>query len=133
MPLKFKGEIQSFQKRLEKNHTHKMLVAQLCLTLCDTLWTVAHQVPLSMEFSRQEYWNEFCHFLLQGIFLTQGSNPGLLCLLHWQAESLPPCHPGSSMYTYIPSLLSLPPATSHPSRSSQSTGLSSLCYSIAPH
>ena len=35
-----------------------MLVAQLCLTLCDTLWTVAHQVPLSMEFSRQEYWNE---------------------------------------------------------------------------
>ena len=21
-----------------------------------TLWTVAHQVPLSMEFSRQEYW-----------------------------------------------------------------------------
>ena len=26
-----------------------------------------------------------CHFLLQGIFLTQGSNPRLLCLLHcWQ-------------------------------------------------
>ena len=21
-------------------------------------WTVAHQVPLSMEFSRQEYWSE---------------------------------------------------------------------------
>ena len=30
-----------------------------------------------MEFSRQEYWNG-CHFLLQGIFLTQGSKPGLL-------------------------------------------------------
>ena len=28
---------------------------QLCLTLCD-LWTVAHQAPLSMELSRQEYW-----------------------------------------------------------------------------
>ena len=27
-----------------------------------------------------------CHFLLQGIFLTQGSNPPLLCLLHWQVE-----------------------------------------------
>ena len=27
-----------------------------------------------------------CHFLLQEIFLTQGSN---LCLLHWQAGSLP--------------------------------------------
>ena len=22
-----------------------------------TLWTVVHQAPLSMEFSRQEYWN----------------------------------------------------------------------------
>ena len=29
-----------------------------------------------------------CHFLLQGIFLTQGSNPRLLRLLHWQAGSL---------------------------------------------
>ena len=25
--------------------------------LCGTPWTVAHQVPLSMEFSRQEYWS----------------------------------------------------------------------------
>ena len=30
-----------------------------------------------------------CHFLLQGIFLTQGLNP---CLLHWQVGSLPLCH-----------------------------------------
>ena len=29
------------------------------------------------------------HFLLQGTFLTQGWNPGLLCLLHWQVGSLP--------------------------------------------
>ena len=27
-----------------------------------------------------------CHFLLQGIFLTQGSNPRLLYLLHWQLD-----------------------------------------------
>ena len=26
---------------------------------------------------------------IQGIFPTQGSNPHLLCLLHWQADSLP--------------------------------------------
>ena len=32
------------------------------------------------------------HFLLQRIFPTQGSNLGLLCLLHWQADSLPPSH-----------------------------------------
>ena len=30
-----------------------------------------------------------CLFLLQGIFLTQGSNPSLLRLLHWQGDSLP--------------------------------------------
>ena len=41
-----------------------------------TPWTVAYQVPLSMGFSRQEYWNG-CHFLLQEISLTQGSNLGL--------------------------------------------------------
>ena len=33
--------------------------------------------------------NETCYLLLlQGIFLTQGSNLYLLCLLHWQADSL---------------------------------------------
>ena len=31
-------------------------VAQLCLTICDP-WTVAQQAPLSMRFSRQEYWS----------------------------------------------------------------------------
>ena len=36
-----------------------------------------------------------CHFLLQGIFLIQASNPCLLCLLHLQAGSLPLCHLGS--------------------------------------
>ena len=30
-----------------------------------------------------------CQSLLQGIFPTQGSNPRLLWLLHWQADSLP--------------------------------------------
>ena len=36
-----------------------------------------------------------CCAFLQGIFLTQGSNPYLLCLLHWQAGSLPLAPPGS--------------------------------------
>ena len=35
-----------------------------------------------------------CHFLLQEIFLIQGSNSHLLCLLHWQAGSLPLGPPG---------------------------------------
>ena len=34
---------------------HAMLL-QSCLTV--TLWTVAHQTPLSMVFPRQEYWSE---------------------------------------------------------------------------
>ena len=33
-------------------------------------------------------------FLLQGNFPTQGLNPCLLCLLHWQAGSLPLVPPG---------------------------------------
>ena len=28
-----------------------------CVQLCATLWTAAHQAPLSMGFSRQEYWS----------------------------------------------------------------------------
>ena len=28
-----------------------------CVQLCVTLWTVARQAPLSMGFSRQQYWN----------------------------------------------------------------------------
>ena len=47
------------------------------IQLCVTLWTVAHQCPLSRGFSRQEYWSG-SHVLLPGIFLTQGSN---FCLL----------------------------------------------------
>ena len=42
-----------------------------------TPWTVAYQVPLSMGFSRQEYWVGSLSFL-QRIFPTQGLNPGLL-------------------------------------------------------
>ena len=44
------------------------------------------------------------HFLLQGIFLTQGSNSHLLHLLHWQADSLPLCcleSPGSSLHAFF--------------------------------
>ena len=68
----------------------------VCVCVCvlshvwpfSTPWTVTHQAPLPMEFSRQEYWSG-CHFLLQGIFPTQGLNPSLLCLLHRQVDSLP--------------------------------------------
>ena len=60
-----------------------------------TSWTVAQQAPLPMGFPRQEYWSVGCHFLLHGIFRTQGWNLCLLCLLHWQLNSLPQSHLGS--------------------------------------
>ena len=49
-----------------------------------TLWTVAQQAPLTVGFSRQEYWNEF-PFSSPGDFSTAEMN---LSLLHWQADSL---------------------------------------------
>ena len=36
-----------------------------------------------------------CHFLLQRIFLTQGLNLSLLCVLHWQVDSWSLSHLGS--------------------------------------
>ena len=57
-----------------KNESECMLS---CGYLFATPWTVAHQAPLFMEFPRQECWSG-CQPLLQAIFLTQGSNPGLL-------------------------------------------------------
>ena len=58
------------------------------------LWAVTHQAPLSMGFSKQEYW---CGLPCPppGDLLYPRSNPHLLCLLHWQVDSLPPCHLGS--------------------------------------
>ena len=55
-------------------------VAQSCLLLA-TPWTAAHQAPLSMEFSRQEYWSGLPLPSLQAILGTayfQPKPPGLL-------------------------------------------------------
>ena len=42
-----------------------------------------------------------CHFLLQRIFPIQGSNPCLLHLLHWQADSLALHDVGNPIYKYL--------------------------------
>ena len=69
-----------------------------------------------------------CCFLLQGIFLTQGSNPRILHLLHWQADSLPLSHlgsPGQPLQAPISRFF----------LSSQTETLSPLCNNslLAPH
>ena len=43
----------------------------------ETLWTIACQAPLSMEFSREEYWSEL-PFPSPGELPDPGSNLGLL-------------------------------------------------------
>ena len=68
--------------------------AQSCLTLCDP---IDCSLPGSSVHGDSPGKNsgQGCHFLLQGIFPTQGQNPHLH-LLHWQADffiSLPPGKP----------------------------------------
>ena len=50
-----------------------------------TPWTVAHQAPLSMGLSRQEYWSGL-PFSSPGDLLDPGIEPGFPAL---QADSLP--------------------------------------------
>ena len=63
-----------------------------CVQLFVAPWTAARQAPLSMEFSKQEYWSGFLLPTL-GDFPTKKLNPHLFCLLHWRVCSLPlaPC------------------------------------------
>ena len=61
------------------------LVAKLCPTVFTTPWTVIFQVPMSMEFPRQNT-GVGCHI----------PNPGIKPhLLHWPEDSLPLSHRGS--------------------------------------
>ena len=72
-------------------HYSKVSLAQSCLNLGDPM--DCSQTPLSMEFSRQEYWSGL-PFPSPGDLPDRGSNSRLLCLVHWQAGSLPPVTPG---------------------------------------
>ena len=41
------------------NHNEEEVKSLNCVQLCAIPWTVAYKAPLSMEFSRQEYWSGF--------------------------------------------------------------------------
>ena len=69
--------------------TCEMLVAQSC-QLFATPKTVVGQAPLSMEFSRQEYWSGLL-FPLPWDLPDPQIKPGPPV---WQADSLPPEPPG---------------------------------------
>ena len=99
-----------------------MLRWSSCVRNCATPWTVAHQALLSMGFSRQEHWSG-CHFLLQGIFLTQGS-------------TLSPAWAGGFSTTEPPETLTLR-FTDHKIDGKEKTCLltmkTSLCLSLFEH
>ena len=93
---------------------------QLCLTLCDPM---DYSPPGSSVHGDSPGKNTgvVCRAFLQGIFLTQRSNP---CLLHWQAGSLPQHHLGSHRrrdWNQFLSKLSGLPSSQLPARKS-STG-----------
>ena len=63
----------------------------------DTTWTVAHQAPLSVGIPSKKT-GVGCHFLLQGIFLIQGSN---LCPLYGRQILYPLSHQGSLFIAHL--------------------------------
>ena len=87
-------------------HTHTdvllvnvyVLVAQSCPTLCNPMDCSPSAFSVYRIFPGRNT-EVGCHFLLQGIFLTQGSNSHLFHLLHWQVDSLPVGSPGKSLLT----------------------------------
>ena len=71
---------------------------ELCSVMSDSLWP--HRVYPARLLCLWDFPGKNTrlgyHFLLQRIFLTQGSNPWPLHFLHWQEDSLPPVPPGKS-------------------------------------
>ena len=64
-----------------------------CIQLSVTPWTVAARLLCPWNSSGKNT-GVGCHFLLHGIFLTQGSNLHVLCLLHCRQILYPLSHPG---------------------------------------
>ena len=81
--------------------------ALICSAVSDftTPWTVAHQAPLSMELSRQEYWSGL-PFLLPGDL----PNPGIKARSPaLQADSFPAELPGKPQWSARHYLIPTPP------------------------
>ena len=84
----------SFYQTFREELTPNLLmcsIAYSCPTLLQPSWTVANQASRSWDFPSKNT-GAVCHFLFQGIILSKGLYPCLLCLLHWQVDSLPLSH-----------------------------------------
>ena len=84
------------QSPIPAGHSYLMALLSACtcvlshVQLFATPWTVAHQAPLSMGFSRQGYWSGL-PFPSPGDLPNPGIEPGSPAL---QADSSPLCHLG---------------------------------------
>ena len=70
---------------------------QSCPTLCDPVDSSPPSYSVHGD-SPGKNTEVGCHALPRGIFPAQGSNWCLLCLLHWQAVSLPLAPPGKPLH-----------------------------------
>ena len=66
-----------------------------CVQLLATSWTAAHQAPLSMRLSRQEYWSGLPFSPLGDLFYLGIETSSPASPLSSQADSLLLCHLGS--------------------------------------
>ena len=98
-----------------------------CVRLCVALWIVAHQSPLSMGFSRQEYWSR----LLcppPGVLSDTEIEPSSLLSAYigrWVLLSLAPPVKQTHTHRYRFEILS-------PYQLLKSSEYSSLCYTVGP-
>ena len=89
-----------FKKRWKLERKNAFCKEECAVLLCSvasnsvTAWTVAHQAPLSLEFSKQEYWSGL-PFSTPGDLPHPGIETSFVSLLQWQVDSLPLHHLGS--------------------------------------
>ena len=80
-----------------------------------TLWTVAHQAPLSMGFSRQEYWSGLL-FPSPGDLPNPGIEPGSPALQADALSSEPPGNPNAHVSMLFSQIIPLSPSPTESKR-----------------
>ena len=90
-------------------HTYIYIYIYICSVMSDSLWPRGLYPArfLCQWDSPNKNTGVGCHFLIQGMVLTQGLNSCLLCLLHWQMNSLPLASLGKSPVWKVPNRVTL--------------------------
>ena len=68
------------------NYTHNYTKILFIIHIC--VYTHTSYIKCKSTIKKKNSTGVGCHFLLQGIFPTQGLNPHLWRPLHWQADPL---------------------------------------------